>query len=216
MKSRYDYDPYGRRTLLSGTDLADFGFTGFLYHKSTGLNLTLFRAYDSDLGRWISRDPIGERGGLNLYGYVAGKPINRFDQLGLVPGDPTYGLPPEFWNWAHLQRQFNSLKGPDGNLSEQDALDMHEEWKEKGRPNPRQNKRQNKRCPGNDTDDWPDDWPDNWGGGNSITPIAPPYYQDPYGDPYGIPRMTPQQTTTLGLGTIGLIILMIIFSPVGV
>jgi RHS repeat-associated protein len=85
VKSRYDYDPYGRRTLVSGNDLADFGFTGFLYHKSTGLNLTLFRAYDSDLGRWLSRDPIGERGGLNLYGYVGNNPVNATDLLGLFP-----------------------------------------------------------------------------------------------------------------------------------
>jgi RHS repeat-associated protein len=84
VKSRYDYDPYGRRTLVSGTDLADFGFTGFLYHKSTGLNLTLFRAYDSDLGRWLSRDPIAERGGLNLYGYVGNNPINNTDLIGLI------------------------------------------------------------------------------------------------------------------------------------
>jgi RHS repeat-associated protein len=54
-----------------------------LYHRSSGLNLTLFRAYDSDLGRWISRDPIGERGGLNLYGYVGGNPISVIDPFGL-------------------------------------------------------------------------------------------------------------------------------------
>jgi RHS repeat-associated protein len=74
---------------VSGSDLADFGFTGFFYHKSTGLNLTLFRAYDSDLGRWLSRDPIAEGGGLNLYGHVGNNPINAFDPLGLfVPDAP--------------------------------------------------------------------------------------------------------------------------------
>lgn len=57
--------------------------------------MATFRAYDPDLGRWLSRDPIGERGGLNLYGYVGNNALNRSDPLGLqapVPGPaPTPG-----------------------------------------------------------------------------------------------------------------------------
>ena len=37
---------------------ASFGFTGDFWHAQSGLDLTLFRAYDPSLGRWISRDPI--------------------------------------------------------------------------------------------------------------------------------------------------------------
>jgi len=44
----------------------------------------MFRAYDTAHGRWLNRDPIGELGGINLYGYVNGNPINRIDPLGLV------------------------------------------------------------------------------------------------------------------------------------
>jgi len=32
---------------------------------------------------WPNRDPIGERGGLNLYGYVGNSPVNRTDRFGL-------------------------------------------------------------------------------------------------------------------------------------
>ena len=39
--------------------------------------------YDPNIGRWISRDPIGERGGSNLYGYVGNEPLYRFDPVGL-------------------------------------------------------------------------------------------------------------------------------------
>jgi hypothetical protein len=39
--------------------------------------------YDPELGRWLSRDPIGEDGGINLYGYVGNDPVNGVDPLGL-------------------------------------------------------------------------------------------------------------------------------------
>ena len=43
----------------------------------------MYRAYDAKHGRWLNRDPIGEEGGLNLYGYVTDNPINYADPLGL-------------------------------------------------------------------------------------------------------------------------------------
>jgi RHS repeat-associated protein len=68
---------------LQGDLNPDVGYAGMYYHAASGLNLTLFRAYDSDLGRWLSIDPIGEFGGLNLYAYVANNPINAVDFFGL-------------------------------------------------------------------------------------------------------------------------------------
>ncbi len=85
VRARYEYDPYGRRTKVSGDLEADWGFTGHYYHAPSTLHLAWFRAYDANLGRWISRDPIGELGGLNVYGYVEGNPVNFRDSLGLSP-----------------------------------------------------------------------------------------------------------------------------------
>ena len=82
--ARYDYDPYGRRTKLSGTFDSDFGFTGHYYHAPSGLHFAPFRAYSAELGRWLSRDPLGESDGPNLYGYVRGNPVNWIDPLGLI------------------------------------------------------------------------------------------------------------------------------------
>lgn len=42
-----------------------------------------FRYYNPSTGRWLSKDPIGERGGLNLYGMVDNDPLNNWDYLGL-------------------------------------------------------------------------------------------------------------------------------------
>jgi hypothetical protein len=39
--------------------------------------------YDPRLGRWLSRDPLGEAGGFNLYAYCGNDPVNRHDPLGL-------------------------------------------------------------------------------------------------------------------------------------
>ena len=42
-----------------------------------------YRYYDPVMGRWPSRDPIGERGGINLYGMVGNDPVGSVDVRGL-------------------------------------------------------------------------------------------------------------------------------------
>jgi len=99
IRARYSYDPWGRRTKTSGDLDADFGFTGHYYHPPSGLDLTLYRIYDADLGRWLSRDPIGDidsasmlasvylhptrvRGRINDYWYASNNPIDEIDPNG--------------------------------------------------------------------------------------------------------------------------------------
>jgi RHS repeat-associated protein len=84
--AKYDYDPYGNLINGQSKDLKpEFGYAGMQYHAPSGLYLTKYRAYDPKDGRWLSRDPIGETGGINLYSYVEGDPINEIDPLGLRP-----------------------------------------------------------------------------------------------------------------------------------
>lgn len=63
--------------------------------SETGRRYYGFRHYDPMLGRWLSRDPIGERGGVNLYAMLCNRPTNELDKLGcgfwsnladLIPG----------------------------------------------------------------------------------------------------------------------------------
>ena len=59
--------------------------------QETGLCYNTFRYYDPDIGRFISQDPIGLAGGMNLYPY-APNPISWIDPWGWAPGD--YGKMP--------------------------------------------------------------------------------------------------------------------------
>lgn len=52
---------------------------------ASGLQYMRNRYYDPASGRFTQRDPIGLAGGINLYGYAAGDPINNSDPLGLSP-----------------------------------------------------------------------------------------------------------------------------------
>jgi len=64
---------------------ADFGFAGMFWSSEASLALTHFRAYDPNLGRWLSRDPLRNaemKEGPNLYAYVRDNPVNLTDPLG--------------------------------------------------------------------------------------------------------------------------------------
>jgi len=79
----YSFDTWGRRTVLGDADATNVGFAGHHELREAGLVLAPFRSFDPEIGRWLSRDPIGEGGGINLYGYVANNPINLIDPNGL-------------------------------------------------------------------------------------------------------------------------------------
>lgn len=67
---QYQYSPYGQMSVsgstTSQTPIPAFGYTGMVYDQSTGLNLTLYRAYGPKLRRWLSRDPLGMISGVAL------------------------------------------------------------------------------------------------------------------------------------------------------
>jgi RHS repeat-associated protein len=85
LKAHYEYGPYGGLTAQSGTESTNniYRFSSKYLDTETGLLYYGYRYYGAETGRWLSRDPIGERGGLNVYGFVQNDPIGRVDPLGL-------------------------------------------------------------------------------------------------------------------------------------
>ena len=86
VQASYHFDSYGRSVKLSGSEDSDFQFAGYYIHARSALNLTVARAYNASLGRFINRDPIQESGGANLFAYVGNRPVSAVDPLGLQEG----------------------------------------------------------------------------------------------------------------------------------
>ena len=79
--AHYEYDPFGRTTVASGSKANDFAhrFSTKPFDEVTGWYYYGYRFYDPVTGRWPSRDPIEEAGGINLYAFVGNSPINLVD-----------------------------------------------------------------------------------------------------------------------------------------
>lgn len=85
----FDRDPYGGlkgATGTGGTINTETGFSGASTPNGTGGFVYLRnRWYDPKTGRFLTQDPIGLAGGVNLYSYAGNNPINFSDPFGLCP-----------------------------------------------------------------------------------------------------------------------------------
>jgi len=80
----YDYDSFGNIKSTPFWIKQPFTYTGREYDSETNLYYYRARYYDSNAGRFITRDPIGFNSGeMNLYNYVDGNSVNKVDPLGL-------------------------------------------------------------------------------------------------------------------------------------
>ena len=83
----YDYDAFGRETRSAGpaADTIPFHFSSKFTDAETGLNYYGYRFYDPVAGRWLNRDPIGERGGTNVVRACMNNLVGLVDLWGLAP-----------------------------------------------------------------------------------------------------------------------------------
>lgn len=102
IQSQYTYDPAGRSSKLRGSVDSINRFAELYYHSASGLSLAVHRGYDSNLGRWINRDPIGERGGVNLFTYADNVPVLGRDTIGLAPNPVSSSEPPPVIIWGSI------------------------------------------------------------------------------------------------------------------
>jgi RHS repeat-associated protein len=79
------YKPFGEAGVQSYSSVTNnFRFPGQYYDQETGLHYNYNRYYDPSVGRYLTPDPIGQAGGLNLFAYVGNDPVNNFDPMGLA------------------------------------------------------------------------------------------------------------------------------------
>jgi RHS repeat-associated protein len=83
--SSFMYDMQGQLLNGGASVELDFGFADYFKHGRSGLYFTETRQYSPTHGVWISRDPIGEAGGVNLFCYVSNSPVFTRDPSGLDP-----------------------------------------------------------------------------------------------------------------------------------
>ena len=82
--ARFDYDSFGRLIMETG----EAGSCPFRYstkYRDPDLELSYYghRWYDPSAMKWLTPDPIGERGGVNLTAFCGNDPVNKVDPLGL-------------------------------------------------------------------------------------------------------------------------------------
>ncbi len=101
--ARYLYDPFGNLLAKSGplADVNKYRFSSKEVHPNSGLYYYGYRFYEPNLQRWLNEDPIRERGGINLYGFVGNDPLGLVDPFG-------------HWPWEMDQDDWDELSGREG------------------------------------------------------------------------------------------------------
>ena len=98
----YEYGPFGEVIRMTGpmAKANPFRFSTKYQDDETDLLCYPFRFYNASTGRWLSRDPIGEDGGANLYEFADNAPVIYLDPFGL--DGLTYNSDGEYYFNGHM------------------------------------------------------------------------------------------------------------------
>jgi len=103
--AHYEYGPFGEPLRITGPAAGQhpFRFSTKRTDPTTDLVLYEYRAYNPVVGCWLSRDPIAETGGKNLYGFVRNRPTKGLDFLGLCKiGEKQTNCQAKVMAWGHV------------------------------------------------------------------------------------------------------------------
>ena len=81
----YDYSPQGELVGSTGSVTNPYRYKGREWDAEAGLYFMRARYYDPKVARFVSEDPIGVAGGMSLYAFGGGDPVNYSDPSGLAP-----------------------------------------------------------------------------------------------------------------------------------
>jgi len=130
--AQYEYGPFGEVLRASGpvAKANPFRFSTKYQDDETEFLYYGYRYYDARNGGWVNRDPVGETGGANLYGFVHNPTVNASDRLGLDyswPGGSPPGHPPSIWPEL-VRGEVRRIAGTDsevgGPLATAEAIDV--------------------------------------------------------------------------------------------
>jgi len=134
LAAQYDYNAFGETVKIEGSAAEEnpFRFSTKYTDTETGLLYYGYRYYSPSTGRWLSRDPIEEEGGVNLYGFVENGAISFIDPNGRyktsgrdegggpeMPKPNVPYLPPPQWVQSFINWVAN---GPDGYMHGENAM----------------------------------------------------------------------------------------------
>ena len=92
----FAYDAFGNElssttsdpcSLIPDPSLFHFRYSTKYLDPESGLYYYGYRFYSPTLARWLTRDPIEEQGGINLYAFCGNNGVNKYDARGLSESD---------------------------------------------------------------------------------------------------------------------------------
>jgi RHS repeat-associated protein len=130
---RAGYDPFGQAVVDPASTVENnLRLPGQYFDEETGLHYNWHRYYDPSTGRYLTPDPIGLAGGINIYSYVLNNPVNFIDPLGLATyygnwGGPNWtGRYRKSWDQLTPEQQRRALSDPSRvPIDKQDVCYMH-------------------------------------------------------------------------------------------